>query len=76
MGEAMEVDLTKTLPLARFVRPERSFESFSRAAEHLDSIVDQRNGDHNPHAERIIDAFDLTIFEWHYWRKIAEEGER
>lgn len=64
-----------SLPLARLVRPERSFECFSRGAELVGAIKAQRDGEHNPHAERIVDAFDLTIIEWHYWRRIAEEAE-
>ena len=60
------------LPLARLVRPERSFERFSQGAELVGAIEVQRDGEQHPNAGCIMDAFDLTIIEWHYWRKIVE----
>ena len=59
-----------------FIRPERSFERFSRGAELCSAIDTERDGGHHPHAEHIIDEFDLTVFEWHYWRKMVEGAER
>tara|TARA_Y100000310_G_scaffold345115_1_gene461890 strand:+ start:6338 stop:6532 length:195 start_codon:yes stop_codon:yes gene_type:complete len=58
--------------LQTLIRPERSFERFSGGAALVLAIKAQQDGEHNPHAERIMDAFDLNIIEWHYWRKIAE----
>ena len=60
--------------LSRSIRPERSFERFSEGAALVLAIKAQQDGEHHPHAERIMDAFDLNILEWHYWRRITEHN--
>lgn len=73
-----------SLPYRRVIRPERSFEAFSRGAELLRAIRSLwvRNarlpaGSNREIAERVEalrGEFDLTYDEWYHWSDMARLG--
>jgi hypothetical protein len=72
--------------MARTIRHERSFEGFSRGLEVVRAIhklwrendkLSRRGAtasDINANIDALIEEFDLTIDEWHYWADIASEA--
>lgn len=63
------------------VRPERTFEQFSRGLELVRAIRRMwfvhscpprpTNREINANIQAIVERFDLTVKEWHYWCRIA-----
>lgn len=60
------------LPGGTLIRTERSLSVYSRGAELAQTIHNLSKGERHPACDWICQEFDLTTFEWHYWRKIAE----
>jgi len=69
------------------VRPERSFNQFSRGLELIKAIramwqaharipasVWPKSAIINPNIDRLMTEFDLTIPEWHHWAEIARKA--
>lgn len=65
---------TDSIPLSNLVRHERSLEGFSRGWEVVQTIHNLSDGTRHPHADWIMEEFDLDTVEWHYWRNIAESS--
>lgn len=73
------------MSLPEHVRPERSFESYSRGAELVRAIrrTWKSNNALPPGSNREIeervrflcDRFALNVAEWHYWCEQAREGQ-
>jgi hypothetical protein len=71
----------QTCASARKVRPERTFENYSRGGELVQAIRAMWRANNklpagsNAAVERniqeVLGNFDLTIPEWHYWCKLA-----
>ena len=61
------------------IRPERSFENFSRSLELIRAIRSMwdvhaklppgQNQTIEDNIQKILDDFDLTVDEWHYWAR-------
>ena len=70
--------------MSRNIRPERSFESYSRGAELLKAIKamwedvkkipytnPERSDLINRNIRKLMEEFDLTFHEWYHWSEIA-----
>lgn len=70
------------------IRPERTFEQYSRGAQLIQAILEMwvlndriepgtegRTQTINGRISSIMAEYDLTIDEWHYWAKQARQVE-